>query len=521
MTCAGQPSPPLTLGHPTPQPEEAVSTAIAEFQSQGVDMSNIITSTTGGDLTAHPLTPCVHTLRSSLQTLQATTAPPSEHKLTCLELKQSLDDINDILRTSTSSIGPVALSLRLIPSILQVYQWSNDIDGIYIHIEDVLVAAASTATLLLPLSPDLRRSFRECEGPTLLVDALTHSIKAGPMPLTHAILLAIAASTVKDEEGKGELMVAGLGQPVIQCLTTVNDGHKDEDNGSGSNSNNSSNAVVMAACGVLSSLMSADDDTVPSSRAFANVRELGAQGAVEAVVGALRILLSSFSSPDTDSNGSNGVGSEPIAIKTICSVCTALQKLSANDEICRQVDDAGGVVLGLEAADKGLRMHHVALSKCSIALLRQLASSDVVKAEIVSGGGLELVSTALRNVSQSVLPVSVAEQALGLLTNCALRSPEVAEAAVAQGVVAEALQTMKHVLSLQKDGITSAAYGSVLRQGCMALRNIAGRSSEEVKEQVLAAGAERVVRASRLEYPSACQDVGSAALRDLGLNNYK
>lgn len=35
-----------------------------------------------------------------------------------------------------------------------------------------------------------------------------------------------------------------------------------------------------------------------------------------------------------------------------------------------------------------------------------------------------------------------------------------------------------------------------------------------------AAGAEELVRAAKAAHPSQCKDVGSAALRDLGLDNY-
>lgn len=59
----------------------------------------------------------------------------------------------------------------------------------------------------------------------------------------------------------------------------------------------------------------------------------------------------------------------------------------------------------------------------------------------------------------------------------------------------------------------------VQRQGCMALRNLVARCSEE-REAVLALGAEDAIRASKKAFPNTCGDVGSAALRDLGCENY-
>ena len=72
---------------------------------------------------------------------------------------------------------------------------------------------------------------------------------------------------------------------------------------------------------------------------------------------------------------------------------------------------------------------------------------------------------------------------------------------------------------LDASGQENGRTGAALRQGCMALRNIAGRLPEE-RHVILAAGAEKVVRNAKEMYPTACQDVGAAALRDFGLDNY-
>ncbi len=56
-------------------------------------------------------------------------------------------------------------------------------------------------------------------------------------------------------------------------------------------------------------------------------------------------------------------------------------------------------------------------------------------------------------------------------------------------------------------------------QACMALRNAAARSPD-LRDLLLAAGAEALLRAAKRRYPAACADVGAAALRDLGLDDY-
>ena len=48
------------------QLEEAVAAAIAEFEAQGVDLSNVITSATGGDLSNNPMAQALSTLQQSI-----------------------------------------------------------------------------------------------------------------------------------------------------------------------------------------------------------------------------------------------------------------------------------------------------------------------------------------------------------------------------------------------------------------------------------------------------------------------
>lgn len=73
-------------------------------------------------------------------------------------------------------------------------------------------------------------------------------------------------------------------------------------------------------------------------------------------------------------------------------------------------------------------------------------------------------------------------------------------------------------------GISSGSNGggsvaAVQRQACMAVRNMVVRNPE-LRPGFLAAGAEGLLRSVKGLFPAACKDVGAAALRDLGLDNY-
>ena len=56
-------------------------------------------------------------------------------------------------------------------------------------------------------------------------------------------------------------------------------------------------------------------------------------------------------------------------------------------------------------------------------------------------------------------------------------------------------------------------------QACMALRNMVARSPQ-LRAVVLEKGCERHLRAAKAGHPATCADVGTAALRDLGFDDY-
>lgn len=59
----------------------------------------------------------------------------------------------------------------------------------------------------------------------------------------------------------------------------------------------------------------------------------------------------------------------------------------------------------------------------------------------------------------------------------------------------------------------------VQRQACIAFRNLIARC-KEYSQALLDLGTEQAIKAAKTNFPMACQDVGSAALRDLGCDNY-
>ncbi len=72
------------------------------------------------------------------------------------------------------------------------------------------------------------------------------------------------------------------------------------------------------------------------------------------------------------------------------------------------------------------------------------------------------------------------------------------------------------LLQAMRDNPTSSI---VQRQSAILLRNMVVRNTEN-RPLFLDGGAEALLRAAKKAHPRNCTDVGSAALRDLGLDNY-
>ena len=339
-------------------------------------------------------------------------------------------------------------------------------------------------------------------------------------------------------------------------------------------------AAVRSLSAALCSLATADDPRPAASRAFQNGRALGGEGVPAACLVALRRCLVAEAGAGKEGEKEKDVSSGSW-LDAAAAAAMAARRSVVNDELCREFADAGGAAAVLRAllpaaggeegrdsfspssssspsspssATQTLRHAKLARSCCS--LLRQLAGSDALKAPIVDGGGFELVA---RVVAAHPGKHSVAEQALGLLAALTLRNPDACAAAVEAGCVRAAADVLrsgplgpteqtgddeenaapsscpndKSSSNSSSSSCSAAATAAppsfsrnphqwAQRQACAAIRNVVSRSLE-LRPLLLSpeqGGVEALLRRARDRYPDACGDVGAAALRDLGCDDY-
>eukprot|EP00798_Chlamydomonas_sp_ICE-L_P019272 gene19272-25912_t len=295
------------------------------------------------------------------------------------------------------------------------------------------------------------------------------------------------------------------------------------------------------ACAALTGLVTADDDRPGvCSCAFKNARALAGKH------DALKVLL--------------------VVLRQVCDVSTTLcttvlstvKALAANEEICKAFADDGGIATMLDIirrwtsstrvvrADlQALRQLYIATNtpsrwtsstevvradmqalrqlpiatdtpsrwtsstevvRADMQALRQLSIADPVKKLLAANGGIEVILELL-----SVHPEAedVLEPTLGVFANMTLRLPEI----VTQAVEAGAIDVIISIMAAQPN------MGPVQRQFCIIVRNMVVRTTEN-REAFLSQDVEEMIRDAKKRFPNSCKDVGYAALRDLGLDNY-
>ncbi|KAL0024893.1 hypothetical protein WJX77_000671 [Trebouxia sp. C0004] len=443
--------------------EEALQSAMEEFRLQGVDLSNIATNPTEGKQAIDAMKKAVEALKVASQTTGDQSSSPT--------LLKSILHVQAQIQAATPDSLPLTLEAAnqadAVPALLTSIKAAS-------NKKDVILPSLSVLQSLLSIEAS-KVAFMRANGAAEL-QQLAQTATGDAQLIEHVALVAEAAAK-KHEDNKCSLVDSGCASRLVEGLR--------------SGAVSSSPAAVQAVCDCLRSLTTADDPRPAASRAFQNSRTLAQQGAP-------LLLLSILKQGDI---------TEPV---TVAAVCGAAKKLAANEDICKELADDGAVQVTMEVLTSGLGNATLVRSACS--LLRQLANSDAIKAEIVDAGGLELLC---RAVDAHTTHAGAMEQALGLLVALTLRNPSAAVRAVEVGCV----DTVLEVMNVCQTGVHGKLGQWVQRQACMSIRNVVARNPE-LRPIVLDKGAEPLLRSAKKMFPQSCGDVGSAALRDLDIQDY-
>mmetsp|Transcript_20935 Transcript_20935/g.45788 ORF Transcript_20935/g.45788 Transcript_20935/m.45788 type:complete len:493 (-) Transcript_20935:195-1673(-) len=459
-------------------PEEAINSAIEEFTVQGYDLSQVIKRVGAGNTESHPVAVATAALK----------AAPRDHAA----LQTALDELSTSLKegdqATLQEICAVALKVHTLEVVLEAVAQINEqtvAAGKAATTDQpgprrVLLSALRVAKQVLLLNVDIRDEFDDFSGPELAVKMLQgHS---GDREVEAAVAGLAEASAYKEEQNKERLVELGFAAMLLELLQKA----LAEDQQASSSGSALPLDLVTNCCGAIRSVVTADDDRPPGSSAFKNARMLAKQHqALKVLLGVLR---------HTGSSNADAAA----------AVLQAVRQLSANEEICKEFKDDGGVVAILDVLRSWLARRDVV--RTALGALRQLANSDGVKTLLAENGALQLVLQCIGAHSSSE---EVLEPALGLVANMTLRMPDIAAQAAEVGVLDVVVEVMTDRSSMLP----------VMRQACMVVRNLAVRNPE-LRPPMLEKGVEQLIRGIKRTHGKAVADVASAALRDLGLDNY-
>ena len=341
-------------------------------------------------------------------------------------------------------------------------------------------------------------------------------------------------------------------------------------------------SALRAACDATRALTTGDDPRDPASGAFQHARAFHAAGACRSLSYALARAVKAAAGGSSDgaagSINGGGVGPEnddassPASSSSslVAALASALRQTSANDAACEETSREGGLHAALDflgayanfsgttpagdsdrssktAAGADLRRAAPSAARACASLVRKLAGSDAVKAAAVKAGGVETLSRAIQSASERIARersvdetetaagdetarsrdadesdsktngkvaqvqthLRAQEQMIGALAAVCLKNPSGASSVGASGAL-DAVADAAH---------RAPAHAGIQRAACLFARNAVSRCPDNVA-LALRCGFEPLLRDAKRRHPRECVDVGSAALRDLGCENY-
>lgn len=360
---------------------EAVQDAIDQFKTQGVDMSNLITSyvkdpDTGQLKHSNPVKDALDKIRISLK---------DDETQSLLEGLKDLSlecDKNESNRKFAASKD--ALNL-LFSSCNHCYLMKSKNN--------------------LSVSLDALSSFLQGQGDLAdakLIEFLASCLKElKEENLVERLVRAIRIACIKSESNR-QTFVAN---DVISCLVTTLTVFRQ------------SALIVKETCMTLRVLTFDDDMSVAFGKAHEHAKLIVAENAFAVILDIMGTCQD---------------------VEMASELCVTLSRLAVRNEYCKDIVDLGGLKMVLKLLQDHTTNQNIAKQVCT--LLRAIAGNDDVKTSIVDAGGLGLIVLAMTTHAKQPM---VAEQGCGALGSIALRNPTNCTAIVAAGGVEAIVKAMQ------------------------------------------------------------------------------
>ncbi|XP_068925492.1 armadillo repeat-containing protein 6 isoform X3 [Petaurus breviceps papuanus] len=364
-------------------PEEAVKEAIQQFESQGVDLTNIVktrpkASACGDQGPKHEILQTLDALHKSV----GSAAPQ--------EVAEHLVRFSEQCRGQVAS-RYLAAEKGAYPVVLAACQQAVT-EG-----QDFLVKALNALAALTEGQPDLL----DPKGLQLLVVTLKEHLEVAEVMSSG--LRCVRHVCLQHEQNRQNLVRAGI----LPLLTGAIEKHRCRA------------SVVKEACSTLRIMTFDDDIRVPFGHAHDHAKMIVQENR------GLKILIEATKAfPDNPT--------------LLGELCGTLSRLAVRNEFCQEIVDLGGLnILVTLLADY---IDHQELVRQVLGALRAIAGNDDVKDAIVSAGGTDFIVMAMNRHLSSP---QICEQSCAALCMLALRKPANSQVIVEGGGALAVLQAMK------------------------------------------------------------------------------
>ncbi|XP_016090138.1 armadillo repeat-containing protein 6 [Sinocyclocheilus grahami] len=361
---------------------EALKEAIEQFESQGVDLSNIVKAVpkVSSEENTEDQT---HEVLQALESLKTAVASSSA---------SVLEDLRAF--TQQCSLGfaqrYLAAQKEAYPTILACCQRAAG------EKEALSVALAALSTLT-DGQPDLL----DVDGREFLIGALTaHQTDAA---LCCLCIHVVRHCCLKHENNRQDLVKAGM-LPLLSASITRHIEHPE---------------VVREACAALRVMTFDDDMRVPFGHAHEHAKMIVLEH------NGLKVIV-------------EAAKAHPGNTAVLSELCATLSRLAVRNEFCQDIVDLGGLTFMITLLADSLDRQE--LVKQVLSALKAIAGNDDVKDSIVTAGGAELIVMAM---NRHMASAQVCEQGCAALCVLALRKPNNCKVIMECGGVLAALQAMK------------------------------------------------------------------------------
>ncbi|XP_036255161.1 armadillo repeat-containing protein 6 isoform X1 [Molothrus aeneus] len=363
------------------EPEEAVREAVLQFESQGVDLSNIVKAvrppaSENGQRQKHQILLTLESLAGAVAERDAARLPQPLAALAA-QCREQL-----ALRCLAGRHGAY-------PAVLSACQLAAGD-------RQLLLQALAALAALLDGQPDLL----DAAGRELLLRSLREQQDA---EVTLAGIRCVRHACLKHEHNRQAFVQGG----VLPVLTGAIARH------------GSAAELVRTAASALRVMTFDDDIRVPFGHAHDHAKMIVLEN------DGLRVLIEAAKA-FTDNSA------------VLSELCATLSRLSVRNEFCQEIVDLGG--LNFMVTLLADCMEHPDVVRQVLGAIRAVAGNDDVKDAIVEAGATELIVLA---ISHHLGQPQICEQGCAALCMLALRKPENCSVIMEGGGALAALQAMR------------------------------------------------------------------------------